>query len=452
MSGSFQYDVFLSHNAKDKPRVRRLAERLKQAGLTVWLDEWNILSGDIIALKVDEGLERSRVLILCISPNALASNWVDLERSTAVHRDPANEGRRFIPLLLADSELPDTLRRYKWVDYREGSDAAFDELLAACRATGIKASPPDQNTKPGVTSPENPQRPASKKSTGPEAKSGMTKNRRARSTAWEKVAPYAALSFLSFLCGVGLLALMLWKAEVLVALGLVGNIYYIVLLPLALATSGFLFGVFRSYAHYKGQQIGGTLELGGPIVGFALVVLGGFYLPNPAPESFDVTVLVRGEKGRSDLVLRSSGTVWMTLGNDRRSEKIGDKGQAEFKNIPSKFRAEEVPIFVEADRVESTDDKYRLASGTVSVVVRRKAARVSGRVQDGEGRPVAGAVVRAGDVRTEVDADGHFRLSLPHDVRRGGLAGEVSAPGFEIWRGQFVPEGGAAVIMLERSD
>src|SRR5438105_1937482 len=134
MADTFSYDVFLSHNAKDKPRVRRLAERLQQAGLRVWFDEWNVRSGDIIALKVDEGLEQSRVLLLCISPNALASGWVGLERSTAVHRDPANEGRRFIPLLLADCELPSTLRRYKYVDFRQDSDGAFEEVLNACRA------------------------------------------------------------------------------------------------------------------------------------------------------------------------------------------------------------------------------------------------------------------------------------------------------------------------------
>ena len=34
----FSYDVFLSHTSKDKPRVRRLAERLKKAGLRVWFD------------------------------------------------------------------------------------------------------------------------------------------------------------------------------------------------------------------------------------------------------------------------------------------------------------------------------------------------------------------------------------------------------------------------------
>jgi len=147
MTHNFSYDVFLSHNAKDKPRVRRLAERLKQAGLRVWFDDWNVRSGDIIALKVDEGLEQSRVLLLCISPNALASGWVALERSTAIHRDPSNEGRRFIPLLLADCDLPDTLRRYKYVDYREEAEPPFIELLTACRPE-VAESPPANKRPP----------------------------------------------------------------------------------------------------------------------------------------------------------------------------------------------------------------------------------------------------------------------------------------------------------------
>ena len=120
MPDRFPFDVFLSHNAQDKPRVRRLAERLKQAGLRVWFDEWNIPKAEGKRMKDEselhpssfiphpllyEGLEQSRVLLLCLSPNALASGWVALERSTAIHRDPANEGRRFIPLLLADCEL-----------------------------------------------------------------------------------------------------------------------------------------------------------------------------------------------------------------------------------------------------------------------------------------------------------------------------------------------------------
>lgn len=124
MTSPVQYAVFLSHNHADKPQARRLAERLKAARVRVWLDEWIINAWDAIALKVDEGLEQLRVLILRISPTALVSGWVALERSTAIHRDPANAGRRFIPLLLGDCALPNTLLRYNCVDFREESEAA----------------------------------------------------------------------------------------------------------------------------------------------------------------------------------------------------------------------------------------------------------------------------------------------------------------------------------------
>ena len=132
MPDDFQYDLFLSHNAQDKPRVRRLApvsqlSTLNSQPACDWLDEWVIQAGDIITLKVDEGLEQSRVLLLLSVSQLSTLNSqpsAALERSTALHRNPANAGRRFIPLLPGDCALPDTLRRDKVLDFREESDVA----------------------------------------------------------------------------------------------------------------------------------------------------------------------------------------------------------------------------------------------------------------------------------------------------------------------------------------
>jgi hypothetical protein len=52
----------------------------------------------MISLKIEQGLERSRTLVLVMSKNALASEWVTLERHKALFRDPTNVERRFIPL------------------------------------------------------------------------------------------------------------------------------------------------------------------------------------------------------------------------------------------------------------------------------------------------------------------------------------------------------------------
>src|ERR671938_1771029 len=102
MAEDFQYDVFLSHSTKDKAVVRALAERLRADGLRVWLDDWEIRPGDSIPAKIEEGLERSRVLVLCMSANAFGSDWATLESQTFRFRDPLNKERRFIPLRLDD--------------------------------------------------------------------------------------------------------------------------------------------------------------------------------------------------------------------------------------------------------------------------------------------------------------------------------------------------------------
>ena len=108
MPDDFPYDVFLSLRAKDKAVVRPLAERLRKDGVKGWFDEWVHKPGDSIPAKIEEGLERSRVLVLCLSAQAFGSDWAQLEsgtfgRGNLPFRDPLNKERRFIPLHLDDA-------------------------------------------------------------------------------------------------------------------------------------------------------------------------------------------------------------------------------------------------------------------------------------------------------------------------------------------------------------
>ena len=120
MPDDFPYDVFLSHSAKDKAVVRPLAERLRADGVKVWFDEWVLQPGDSIegnqskTAKIEEGLERSRVLVLCMSAHAFGSDWAQLESGTVrtgqrPFRDPLNKERRFLPLRLDDAPIKGSL-------------------------------------------------------------------------------------------------------------------------------------------------------------------------------------------------------------------------------------------------------------------------------------------------------------------------------------------------------
>lgn len=134
MADDFKYDVFLSHSSKDKDIVRAVAERLRADGLCVWFDEWEINPGDSVPKKIDDGLEDSRVLVLCMSANAFGSDWTQLESYTFRFRDPLNKERRFIPLRLDEAEIKGSLAQFLYINWLpEEREQSYAKLLEACR-------------------------------------------------------------------------------------------------------------------------------------------------------------------------------------------------------------------------------------------------------------------------------------------------------------------------------
>ena len=84
----------------------------------MWFDEWVLKPGDSIPAKIEEGLEHSRVLVLCMSANAFGSDWAQLEAGTFRFRDPLNKERRFIPLRLDDAPIKGSLAQFLYIDCR----------------------------------------------------------------------------------------------------------------------------------------------------------------------------------------------------------------------------------------------------------------------------------------------------------------------------------------------
>ena len=130
----FIYDAFLSHSSKDKAVVREIAIRLREAGLRLWFDEWVLKPGDNIPAMIEQGLEYSRVLVLCMSANAFGSDWARLEANTFRFRDPLNKERRFIPVRFDDAPIRGSLAQFVYVSWiPEAREREFPKLVEACR-------------------------------------------------------------------------------------------------------------------------------------------------------------------------------------------------------------------------------------------------------------------------------------------------------------------------------
>ena len=138
MTTDFNFDVFLSHSSKDKPLVLAMAEKLRQAGLRVWFDDWEIKFGDSIPRKINEGLAQSRRVALCMSAHAFDAEWVGMEIQTILFNDPQNKKGRFIPIRLDDTPPKAEFAPFKHIDWRTQSATAFQQLL-----TALSHCPPD---------------------------------------------------------------------------------------------------------------------------------------------------------------------------------------------------------------------------------------------------------------------------------------------------------------------
>jgi hypothetical protein len=136
-------DVFISYAHADADWVRTLAENLHNSELQVFFDEWDIVPGDVLVHKLDEGILKSRNGVLIVSPASLSRPYVQEEYAAMMTR--AIEGKqRLIPVLVKDAEMPPLLANRVWVDFRnaDGPDyvARVNNLVRAVK--GQRGPPP----------------------------------------------------------------------------------------------------------------------------------------------------------------------------------------------------------------------------------------------------------------------------------------------------------------------
>jgi len=121
--------VFISHSHRDKPFAAILNKALRDAGVEVWIDEMEILPGDNIVKKIDQGLSSSDAIIVLLSKDYVSSKWAMQELSVFTARSISEEDIRILPILLEDCDLPIYLRDRLYIDARTHSEAAIRKAV-----------------------------------------------------------------------------------------------------------------------------------------------------------------------------------------------------------------------------------------------------------------------------------------------------------------------------------
>jgi CHASE2 domain-containing sensor protein len=133
------FDVFLSHNGQDKAIVRELAEAIQARGVSVWLDEWELVPGRPWQEAIEEAIQTAKTAAVVVGPVGLGP-W-EIPEMRACLEQGVRRSMPVIPVLLPgvakSPTLPPFLERFTWVDLREGlAEAGLDRLEWGI--TGVK--------------------------------------------------------------------------------------------------------------------------------------------------------------------------------------------------------------------------------------------------------------------------------------------------------------------------
>ena len=125
-------DIFLSHNSRDKPLVRELVTLLEKQDVNVWFDEDDLLAGVAWIPELESTIEESAVFIAALGGAGIGP-WQQPEIETALMQS-VDRQVPVIPLLLPNgpenANLPSFLKRFTWVDFREGfNPKGIDRIL-----------------------------------------------------------------------------------------------------------------------------------------------------------------------------------------------------------------------------------------------------------------------------------------------------------------------------------
>ena len=152
MTQEKQRHTFISYSRVNKQFALKLAKELKAAGFPIWLDLLDIPTGARWDDEIETALRECGIFMTILTPASIISENAKDEIGYAI-----DHGKRILPVLLENCEVPLRLRRFQYVDftsmnYDQGVRTA-KELLSRLMKEPIADSVPlskERPTRPSI--------------------------------------------------------------------------------------------------------------------------------------------------------------------------------------------------------------------------------------------------------------------------------------------------------------
>ncbi len=145
-------DVFISYSREDKDRVIALAQKLREAGVSLWIDQGGIDGAAMWSEEIVHALEDSKVLMLMVTERSVNSHNVIKEVTLA-----SEHKGHILPIHLEPTRIPAALKYplagIQHIEYFQGDAAEnLKTILRSLERIGVTIKPPELIAAAGSTS------------------------------------------------------------------------------------------------------------------------------------------------------------------------------------------------------------------------------------------------------------------------------------------------------------
>ncbi len=126
--------IFLCHASEDKPQVREVYRHLREEGFQPWLDEEDLVGGQLWEQEIPQALQASDFIVIFFSQNSIRKiGYVQNEFKLALDawRQTPEGVIRTIPVRLETCDVPAEFRRFHWIDLFD--EGGIERLVRAIR-------------------------------------------------------------------------------------------------------------------------------------------------------------------------------------------------------------------------------------------------------------------------------------------------------------------------------